>query len=465
MCSLMAVTEAATWIRSLKVGIKGNILNAVASALEDPACQAVYLFTNGLHEGRVEELWRYLKDAKQTRPVHIVCLVESGEERKDSARKILEKVANESGGSCQVLNLSSNGTSSEDKPGCTVGIPCSLCIRKQHSTPWLDGHCRTQFPSSTWSPDSPNIFLEGSIKENVENWSSKFHNLQRGIRVLTRKQTDGYYYPGHIIQKVKGRREHVLIKFEQLQQSRKGKKHPQTQETPLYDIIDYEDSRWQPLAPGDGVLAPWEKNGLRCGPGIILQVIEAESPHSVFKNSKVVVNFWNGQTKKVPADIAVKIPSPLRERIVLELQMPLTAREMLVEQSPDYPYVVPPGYRASGSRRQNHLDWMHCHDTHNVKFAGTTSSPACLPHCCFCFPSWKSASCPAGMRQAGDSSVPELKLTRMDEQLSKGSVPILEGDEMEKCSKVKKKSNFGLKSDKKMESKDTTPNKVCDHIY
>ncbi|XP_067324612.1 von Willebrand factor A domain-containing protein 3B-like [Anolis sagrei] len=203
MCSLMAVTEAATWIRALKVGIKGNVLNAVTSALENPACQAVYLFTNGLHEGRVEELWRYLKDTEQTRPVHIIYLVESGEERKDSARKILEKVANESGGSCQVLNFSSDGTSSEDKPGCTVGISCSLCISKQHPTPWLTGHCRTQSPSSTWSPHSPNIFLEGSIKENVENWSSKFHNLQRGIRVLTRKQTDGYYYPGHIIQKVK----------------------------------------------------------------------------------------------------------------------------------------------------------------------------------------------------------------------------------------------------------------------
>ncbi|XP_008108739.2 uncharacterized protein LOC100559787 [Anolis carolinensis] len=457
--SLMAVTEATAWIRALKMGSKGNILNAVASALEDPACQSVYLFTNGLYEGRAEELWRYLKDAEQTRPVHTVYLVGSEEEKKDSSRKILAKVANEFGGSCQVLNLSSDGTSNEDKPGYTVSIPGSFYISKQHPNPWLTGHCRTQFPSSTWSPYSPNIFLEGSIKENLENWSSKFHNLQRGIRVLIRKQADGYYYPGHIVQKVKGPRGHVLVKFEQLQQPQKRKTHPQTQETPLYDIVDYEDSRWQPLAPGDAVLAPWEKKGRRYGPGIVLQVTEAESPHSVFKNSKVLVNFWNGQTKNVSADITVKIPPSLRERIVLELQMPLTAREMLVERSPDYPYVVPPGYRASGPRRRIHLDWMHCNDTHNVSCAGTSNSPAHLPHCYFCFPSWKSASCPVCTRQPDDTLVPEIKLTGMDEHLSKGRFPILEGDKMEKCSKLKKASNFGSKSDEKMESKVTKPNK------
>ncbi|XP_042325843.1 uncharacterized protein C11orf16-like isoform X2 [Sceloporus undulatus] len=463
-CSLTTVTEAATWVRALQISSTANILNAVAAALEDPTCQAVYLFTSEVPEGTVEELCRLFKDTEQAHPVHTVYVLEGGEERKDSSQKILEKVAKESGGSFQ--SLSPNGASDEDNPGCTAGIHCSVCISKQHSTLWLTGHCKTQFPLGTWSPDFPDVFLGSSMQEDSKNWSSEIHNLPRGIRVLARKQIDGYYYPGHIVQM--GSREQVLIKFERPQRPRKGRAQSQMQETPLYDIIDYEDARWQPLAPGDGILAPWEKKSQRYGPGIILQVVETESSHSVFKNSKVLVNFWNGQTKKVSADNTVKIPHPLRERIVLELQMPLTAREMLVEQCPDYPYVVPPGYRASGPCRQNHLDWMHWHDAPNVKCAGTSCIPAHLPHCYFHFPSWKSASCPACTRQPGDTLTQRINLTkeelnrRIDEQLSKGRVPILEGYEMEESSKLKKENSFEFKSGEEMESKVTKPNK--DHL-
>ncbi|KAH0617020.1 hypothetical protein JD844_028583 [Phrynosoma platyrhinos] len=419
VCSLTTVTEAAAWVRALQISSTANILNAVAAALEDRTCQAVYLFTIGLPEVTVEDLCRHLKDTKQAHPVHVVYLLGGGEERKDSSEKILEKVAKE-------------------------------------------------FPLDTWSPDSPYVFLSGSMQDDSENWASKIHNLPRGIRVLARKQIDGYYYPGHIVQMIKGSREQVLIKFEGSQRPRKGRAQSQMQETPLYDIIDYEDARWQPLAPGDGVLAPWEKKGQRYGPGIILQVVETESSNSVFKNSKVLVNFWNGQTKKVSADITVKIPPPLRERIVLELQMPLTAREMLVEQSPDYPYVVPPGYRASGPCRQNHSDWMYWHDAPGVKCAGTSCIPAHLPHCYFRFPSWKPASCPACTRQPGGTLAQRINLTKeelnrkIDEQLSKGRFPILQGYEMEESSKLKKEKNFELKSGEEMESKVTKSNK--DHL-
>lgn len=51
------------------------------------------------------------------------------------------------------------------------------------------------------------------------------------------------------------------------------------QETPLYDIIQYEDARRLPLAPGDRVLAPWEPKGERYGPGTVLQVAESKAAH------------------------------------------------------------------------------------------------------------------------------------------------------------------------------------------
>ncbi|KAF4787551.1 Serine/threonine-protein kinase B-raf [Turdus rufiventris] len=57
----------------------------------------------------------------------------------------------------------------------------------------------------------------------------------------------------------------------------------------------------------------------------------------------VLVNFWNGQTKEVSSVQALWIPLPLSERIILELQMPLAARQMVVDSSLDYPYLVAPG--------------------------------------------------------------------------------------------------------------------------
>jgi len=46
------------------------------------------------------------------------------------------------------------------------------------------------------------------------------------------------------------------------------------QETPLYDILHYEDASQRSLAPGDRVLAPWEANAERFGPGTVLKVME-----------------------------------------------------------------------------------------------------------------------------------------------------------------------------------------------
>lgn len=72
------------------------------------------------------------------------------------------------------------------------------------------------------------------------------------------------------------------------------------------------------------------------------------------------MNFWNGQTKEVPSAQALHIPLALSDRIILELQMPLGARQMVVDSSLDYPYLVAPGYRASGHCRHGHLGLDCC---------------------------------------------------------------------------------------------------------
>ncbi|XP_066489921.1 uncharacterized protein [Tiliqua scincoides] len=465
-CSLISIVEAAAWIRALPCRSGVSAFSAVAAALEDPTCQAAYLFTSGLPECTAEEICNHLRDAGEARPLHIVYLVGNEEENGNTSQETLEKVAKASGGSFQVTRLSFDRTSDEDNPGCVMGINCCDCISKQQcSTLLTRDRTKTHFPLGVWNSDSPNTFLRSFGKEDLADCSPKIQEFQRGIRVLARKETDGYYYLSHIVQGVKGSRDRVLIVFERSQRTSKGKAQLHMQETPLYDIIHYEDARWQPLDPGDRVLAPCDKKGERYGPGIILQVEEAGLSHSVFKNSKVLVNFWNGQTKKVSADVAVRIPPASSDRIILELQMPLSARQMLVEQSPGYPSVVPPGYRASGPCRQNHLSQIDWTRTPKAQCVG---SHCTTPFCHFSLPAWEPIRSPVCTIKSDDALIPGTSLTKeelsrkIEEQLAKGRLSVTTNSENEKeeSRKQKKDENLAdLKSCEGIESNMTKPNK------
>ncbi|XP_040416986.1 uncharacterized protein LOC121071999 isoform X1 [Cygnus olor] len=230
-------------------------------------------------------------------------------------------------------------------------VRCCHTANKDPFGSVLPGCSLTHFPVCAWNPDSLCMPVVSSEKRNFIHSSSEASSFLRGARVLARKEADGYYYLGHVAQEVKGSRERFVIEFDK-SCALKGKVELRMQETPLYDILHYEDARRQPLAPGDRVLAPWEAKAERFGPGTVLKVMENEEAHLAQNRKGVLVSFWNGQTKEVPADRALRIPLPLGERIVLELQMPLAARQMVVESSSDYPYVVTPGYRPSGHRRQ-----------------------------------------------------------------------------------------------------------------
>lgn len=159
----------------------------------------------------------------------------------------------------------------------------------------------------------------------------------------------------------------------------------------------------------------------------------------------MLVNFWNGQTKEVSSDQALRIPLPLSERIILELQMPLAARQMVVDSSLDYPYIVTPGYRASGHYRQGHSDldyWPR----------GLYSTQPCakcscrcnsLPHCCLAV--WEPTR-PTGCKvQQKDAVIPGTSLTKeelskkIEEQLSEASISSSESVSSEEDKKEKKR--------------------------
>ncbi|KAM6385404.1 uncharacterized protein FN964_016267 isoform 2-T10 [Alca torda] len=344
------------------------------------------------------------------------------DDQERSKQKIMEKVARQLGGSFQAIQLPS--TASEKVSSMSIShVQCCHTANKDPFGSLLPRCPVTYFPVCAWNPASLCMPSISSAKRHFIDSSPEASSFMRGARVLARREADGYYYLGHIAQEVKGSRERFLIEFDK-SRTLKGKVQLRMQETPLYDILHYEDARRQPLAPGDRVLAPWEARAERFGPATVLKVMENEEARLAHNRKGVLVNFWNGQTKEVSSDQALRIPLPLSERIILELQMPLAARKMVVDSSLDYPYIMTPGYRASGHYRQghSHLDYWPRGLYSTQPCAKCSCRCAFLPRCCLAAwePTW-----PAGCEvQQEDAFIPGTSLTKeerskkIEEQLS-----------------------------------------------
>ncbi|XP_069479797.1 uncharacterized protein C11orf16 homolog isoform X2 [Ambystoma mexicanum] len=98
------------------------------------------------------------------------------------------------------------------------------------------------------------------------------------------------------------------------------------QKTAIDDIIDFSDAIEHCIVPGDKVLAPWEAELTRYGPGTVSQGIETRDPLRVTEDEEITVRFWNGKKAKVPLGVAVWIPPTEWERIARMIHFPLSSR-------------------------------------------------------------------------------------------------------------------------------------------
>ncbi|XP_005040352.1 PREDICTED: trichohyalin-like [Ficedula albicollis] len=328
----------------------------------------------------------------------------------------MEKVARLSGESFQGIQHSPPPPLDKVSSRSISHVQCCHTANEDSCSSLLPRCPVTHCPVCAWSPGPFCRPFIPSTKRNFTGSSPEASRVLRGARVLARRDTDGFYYLGHIVQEVKDSRESFLIEFDQ-SCAPKGKVQRGWQETPVYDILHYEDARRHPLAPGDRVLAPWEAPAKRFGPGTVLRVLENTEAPLAHNEKGVLVNFWNGQTKEVSSVQALRIPLPLSERIILELQMPLAARQMVVDSSLDYPYLVAPGYRASGQCRQGHLELDCCpgalYSTHPCAKCswGWTSLPQC------CLGAWEPSRPAECQVQQENAFIPRASLS--EEKLSK----------------------------------------------
>ncbi|XP_073477944.1 uncharacterized protein [Aquarana catesbeiana] len=318
-----AVAQAVSWTQGLACGSGASPTGALAAALEDPECKAVYLVIDALPPNVLTNIYSYLSRNEGACAVNVVYLTE---EPNDSKAE----------GSFREINLKPFGPSSMIKS--TEITTMSHCCRTPSPCTASTVHSLELRPPPSCSvtcKKTPGLYLSNSAQITK---TPAALSLLRGARVLARRDRDGLYYMGHIACEVEGSPDRFLVEFEKCCVL-KGKAQFRMQETPICDIIHYEDARWRPLIPGDHVLAPLNTSMEQYGPGTILKGAENRERGLAFDSNGVLVAFWNGKTKQVPAGLAIWIPQDLSDRITLELHIPPEARKKLMESCPGFPFI------------------------------------------------------------------------------------------------------------------------------
>ncbi|XP_032894255.1 uncharacterized protein LOC116984246 [Amblyraja radiata] len=353
-CTPQRVEKALAWIASLECEAGRHTQHALAVAFDDPGCDALYLMTGDKPDTHPETLYTTLLHSAKGRPVHTLYTTQDC--AKTEACAFLQKIALLTGASFHAARVCTTGSVDQlipifqlDSSDC-LGLCCS---KTNHSNtfPALNGDFYdphgppiVPFGRSALHPKGMKVITSADLIDSIAG------ELIRGARVLARRKSDGYYYLGRLGREVERCPGRFMVEFDKNKRIRQ-KSRGRLQETAHYDILHYEDAKRNAVGHGCMVLAPWEASMERYSPGTVLQGKEGRGYRLDHDSSDgLIVNFWNGKTVKVAPGTAVWIPQSLGERMILELQMTTAAKQNLLDTCPDYPLVVPPGYRSSGSR-------------------------------------------------------------------------------------------------------------------
>ncbi|XP_052087168.1 uncharacterized protein LOC127724285 [Mytilus californianus] len=396
-CSPQTVTVATDWIKNLTPKTGTNTQGALLTALSDSACGAVYIVTDGLADQHPVDILDSVYDAARGRPIH--CIYLSSEERTDSvAVELLEDLAVESYGSFHIITLTThgcveritpiyradhaaerlvrtaNGTIHSQDKMCSMSTSLAVDPEESlyltprvnafgHYAPYLDPVYPYQYPGhapwlpwnaypfryyyphgwSRYRPARNYLKAKDAMLESIEgDLSPAAGALLIGKSVLARRMDDGYFYQGTVKSQILS--DKFLVAFGPCKH---GKYKDTTyQDTYVYDIIDYEDAKRHTILAADRVLAPWEADGERFAPGIVIDGHEKRQAPGP-EDDVLTVTFSNGKTSQVPPHTAIWTPTTVYERLALELKMPKEAREKLQSQD-EYPKESLPGYPTSG---------------------------------------------------------------------------------------------------------------------
>ncbi|CAK7315184.1 Uncharacterized protein C11orf16 [Vulpes lagopus] len=142
--------------------------------------------------------------------------------------------------------------------------------------------------------------------------------------VLARRGPDGFYYRAQRKAAPELERQGALLVEFEVPLITDPKLPAQWQSMVLEeDVIQCLPTMDYSLEPGDKVLAPWEPDQQRYGPGTVLLGSEAREPQQASKGGEITVHFWNGNTATVPLGRVQWVPLAVWKKAVERLHKPL----------------------------------------------------------------------------------------------------------------------------------------------
>ncbi|KAK0135764.1 hypothetical protein N1851_028389 [Merluccius polli] len=329
-CAPHTVYKALSWVHSLTCGPGRDLLAALSTALMDPNCHTVHLVTTGL-PCHTDAVLRALPTVAGGRTVNVFYpLDHSSASFNSEAPDFLQCLALATGGSCYLIPVGFNGALigkvvpfQMTESHMSVSSPCpgksvhnqSIHIPNQHTSHPL------------YRCSLGNHLVTSCVPCDLTPYSSSSSISMRyfpGCRVLTRRQQDGLYYLGTIVQECQ--RGLWLVELDHLESSSTVSRQ-QLQLVCSLDMINHTGAHAHRLVPGDAVMSPWEPGVRRYGPGVVTAEMEHQDSLSVADGggTSLWVQMWSECVALVPSSLVVHIPSSVYSRLVRELQQGVTA--------------------------------------------------------------------------------------------------------------------------------------------
>ncbi|XP_034542225.1 uncharacterized protein C11orf16 homolog [Notolabrus celidotus] len=319
-CAPDTVYISLSWIHSITCSPGRDLLAALSVALTDPACHAVHLLCKELPE-QSEAVLRALPALAAGRPVNMFYLLDSHTLLDTRTRDFLQGVTQTTRGSCYVIPVGLNGVLEKAVPLCVVG---------NQSLVLTDPPVKCCPPSSGFSPhNTSSPLLRCSLGNPSRPGTSCMMSSQTlrspeffpGCRVLARREVDGFYYSGTLIQQVQGCGGVWVVQFDHPGSSSLGVIPSQRQLVYTPDMVTHTRAHTGCLVPGDAVLTPWEPDLKRYGPGRVTVTTERRDGFGVDGVTSLRVLMWDGSVSLVPGSLVSPISAPQHDKIVRELQI------------------------------------------------------------------------------------------------------------------------------------------------
>ncbi|MEE6498710.1 hypothetical protein FKM82_003210 [Ascaphus truei] len=208
---------------------------------------------------------------------------------------------------------SCNGPICHPEPLCACSVAAHPCAT-HHSLP----------PRCLWTSHLPHFSSISCKNVAGQKTFPCLSLLTIHETVLARRQHDGFYY----LATVKQEEEQGMFLIGFNKPCAEGERYQtMLQKTEVGDIVQYLDALRHCILPGDNVLAPWEPELTRYGPGTVTMGIETRDPLRATEDEALTVSFWNGKRIKVPLGVAVWISPSAYKMIVDMLRLPISSRQ------------------------------------------------------------------------------------------------------------------------------------------